>query len=148
VVPEFPLKKDADFQSTNVDHLLYRRGDAAGTRAAWILFELKTEVNSCNDLQIATYKSALDLGMPRLLNALGLIANSPHASPKYSAMPKLGGYPPGAPIELVYLAPCRKNFPDRRMRSVTFRDLEGLELTEYQEVWDIFRTIVLPALRG
>ncbi len=149
VAPEFPLRKETNNQSTNVDHLLYRQADDAGTQAAWIFFELKTDAASCSDPQLEIYRTAMALGMPRLLSDLRLIADASGARAKYRTLTELiSPFPEDAPIELVYLAPCRIKPGFDRAHALTFADLQEVTLPEYPEVWDLFCKIVLPSLLG
>jgi hypothetical protein len=50
VAAEFPLKKQENNQSTNIDYLLLRKG----LSPAWIFVELKTDKNSQSDKQLKT----------------------------------------------------------------------------------------------
>jgi len=50
ILPEFPLKKDNDNQSTNIDFLLFNK-----SKKAMVLLELKTDPSSHNEEQIKTY---------------------------------------------------------------------------------------------
>ena len=148
VVPEFPLKKAENNQSTNADHLLFRHADSTGPAESWVLFELKTDSSSCNDGQLDTYLSALDAGMPKLLAELELIAAASNARAKYAELrTRLAGFPVDRPLELVYLAPCRINVRHDRVLALTFQELAPLSLPEFPQVWDLFRSIVLPACR-
>jgi hypothetical protein len=109
---------------------------------------LKTDSASCNDLQLEIYRSALAMGMPKLLADLRLIAAASGAGAKYAALTaRLAKFPEDAPIELIYLAPCRINVVHQRAISLTFEDLEALSMSEFSEVWDLFRKTILPALR-
>lgn len=148
VVPEFPLKKANNNQTTNADHLLFRhRDDFHGTADAWVMFELKTDTASCSDEQLSIYLSALDRGMPQLLRDLDVIAEASTARQKYAALrDRMLRYPADRPIELLYLAPCRISATDPRVRSVTFKDLEKLQLDDFPEAWKLFRSIVAESM--
>jgi hypothetical protein len=144
VCPEFPLKKPSNNQSTNADHLLFRHVDSNGTAEAWILFELKTDDASCNDLQLNTYLTALDRGMPQLLADLYSISGASNARTKYAELRScISRFPADRPIELVYLSPCRSSIKDTRVTALTFEDLEDLSIGEFPRVWDLLRTIML-----
>lgn len=50
ITPEFPLKKDGNNQSTNIDYMLFNK-----TKKAMVLLELKTDPSSSNANQTDTY---------------------------------------------------------------------------------------------
>jgi hypothetical protein len=148
VVPEFPLKKAANNQSTNTDSLWFRHGNKSKTTDAWIFFELKTDSASCNDEQLSIYRSAMDKGMPQLLNDLAAITAASSSRPKYEALrQRLAHLPVDCPIELVYLSPGRIDCEDPRVLPLTFLDLEKMSLATYPLAWDLFRSIVLPHIQ-
>jgi hypothetical protein len=146
VVPEFPLKKADNNQSTNVDHLLFRHGD----EERWLFFELKTDRLSVRDNQMAIYREAMDKGMLALIEDLSPIRKATHARnrEKYDLLvERLTVFPLNRPIELVYLAPSPVAMLNDGEHSVTFAQLYDLELKRYPEVWELVRTVILPAIR-
>jgi hypothetical protein len=146
IVPEFPLKKASNNQSTNADSLWFRRAKGAITEA-WIFFELKTDSASCNDEQLDIYRAAMDRGMPRLLGDLEAIANASASTSKYRAVQKrLEHLPADRPLELVYLSPTRIACADPRVRPLAFGDLAKINSRRYPEVWKLFQQIVLPSI--
>lgn len=56
LAPEFPLKKDENRQSNNVDWLIYKKGTTESIDDEIILFELKTEDSSFNEDQLDLYR--------------------------------------------------------------------------------------------
>ncbi|MEI7835312.1 MAG: hypothetical protein WCK05_02760 [Planctomycetota bacterium] len=145
VVPEFPLKKPENNQSTNADHLLFRQANGPESQEAWILFELKTDSASVRDDQLGTYLSALDRGMPQLLADVETIAAASNARAKYAELrTRVAHLPEDRPVELVYLSPCHVDIPAGRGLALTFKELDNVSLPEFPAVWDLFRRIVLP----
>jgi len=148
IVPEFPLKKAANNQSTNADHLLFRHADGAGPAEAWVLFELKTDSDSCREEQLDAYLSAIESGMPKLISDLDTIATASNDRAKYAELrSRVARFPPDRPLHLVYLAPCRIQVQHPRVFALTFQDLADLSLSKFPEVWDLFRSMMLPSLR-
>ena len=66
VAAEFPIKKEGNNQSTNVDYVLFRRGDSP----AWIFVELKTDEYSVREDQLAAYNTFKDVKMRNLLRRI------------------------------------------------------------------------------
>jgi len=147
VVPEFPLKKLGNNQSTNADSLWFRHAEGTTITEAWIFFELKTDSASCNDEQLSIYRSAMDRGMPKVLDDLKSIASASSSRAKYQALQRrLEHLPADRPIELVYLSPSRIDCEDHRVMPLSFRELEKMSVADYPLVWELFRSIVLPHL--
>jgi len=149
VVPEFPIKKASNNQSTNVDCLLFREGGRNGERRAWVFFELKTDHGSTRAEQWDIYCAAAKRGMPRLCDDLRTIANASNQPEKYREMlALLQGYETGHPVEIVYLSPGSRRplgMPSD-VHSISFAQLGEAKPENYAEVWHLFRQIVLPRL--
>ncbi len=110
--PEFPLKKDSNNQSTNVDHLLFRRAERVDDER-WLFFELKTDRFSVRDDQIEIYRRAMQRGMPALFQELAAIRTATQArhGQKYDLLvQRLAPFPLNRPIELVYFHRARSPF--------------------------------------
>jgi hypothetical protein len=151
VAPEFPIRKAANNQSTNVDELLYRRGPTPHDER-WVFLELKTASRSVSRPQLAVYKDALTRGMPSLLADLVKIERVTTAKAKYRELRHLvGRYPPNRPLDLVYLAPESVDLATFGLPSaqcLTFSQLASLQLQRYASEWKCFRDTVLPALNA
>lgn len=147
VAPEFPPKRDNN-QSANVDHLLFRRAEHPEDER-WLFFELKTDDLSVRGLQIEIYNRAINKGMPVLRQELRSIQGATTFGKKYDLLDqRLAAFPLERPIELVYLAPTRVDLPlpVNAGHSIAFADLARLQLNHYGEEWQLFQSIVLPAL--
>jgi hypothetical protein len=150
VVPEFPIKKPDNNQSTNVDYLMYRRSNACGSAEAWVFLELKTDDASFDREQFAIYLSAMRRGMPQLRSDLDDIVEATHASAKYDKLlRRLDAYPRDLPIELLYLRPDGPPIADcpDPVHFLSFQKLAGVDLERHAEVWGMFRRILLPAIQ-
>jgi hypothetical protein len=148
VAPEFPLKRADNNQSTNVDHLLFRRAEHPEDER-WLFFELKTDDLSVRDSQIEIYKQAIGRGMPVLRQQLQSIQEATTFGKKYNLLAeRLAAFPLERPIELVYLAPTRIDTGRLGLAScsIAFAELAQLELKRYSDEWQLFRSIILPAL--
>lgn len=149
VVPEFPLKKPgASNQSTNADHLLVLRERPDGLPDCWVLLELKTDSGSYNLPQADIYRLARRDGWRRLRADIVAIRNASVKKQGYTALLQRldthAGYDPPERIEVVYLTPT--SIPPADFRSVHFGELVSVEMDVHQEVWNLLRTLVLPAL--
>lgn len=62
---------------------------------------------------------------------------------------RFSGYPLDRPIEFVYLAPQPHPISqfDGPYRSITFTELEDVELDDNAGEWGVFKELVLPAMR-
>jgi hypothetical protein len=147
VAQEFPLKKPGSFQSTNMDYVLFRN-DEGGRPGAWIFLELKTDRRSLRGVQDQIYADILDMAaMAQLVDDVRAIASRSSQAGKYEALlSRFQGYPLDRPIEVMYLAPDRHelNGYEGRFTSLTFADLEGVEVDDYAGEWGVFKELVLP----
>ncbi len=157
VAPEFPLKREQDFQSINVDYLLRREGSSP----AWLFLELKTSEGSIDKAQLALYREARERGMHHWRKAVmeihGRIRSDAARSEKYEvllkALASAGAWHspelPDLPIEVVYLSP-----PSRAFEASGFKEWgRWLPLEEFArwqprrhpELWAHVRKLLAPA---
>ena len=144
VVPEFPLKKDDNHLSTNVDYLLFHTTPEAAEN--WIFLELKTAAGSIGQEQLDIYRRSVARGMPALMADLPLLRERTKARAEYDELARrVSAFPHDRPIEIIYLAPVAMNEADLGPggRSVTFDQLRTVEIARNAEVWRMFRDSVL-----
>jgi hypothetical protein len=144
VVPEFPLKKDDNHQSTNVDYLLFHTTPDGEEK--WVFLELKTAAGSIGQEQLDIYRRSVARGMPALMSDLPLLRDRTKARAEYDELAlRLSALPHDRPIEIVYLAPVAMIEADLGPggRSVTFEQLRSVEIARHPEVWRMFRDSVL-----
>ena len=148
VAQEFPLKKPGTYQSTNMDYVLFRH-DEEGRAGAWIFLELKTDTRSVRGVQDQIYADILDTAaMPALIDDVRSITERSSQPAKYEALrSRFNGYPLGREIEVMYLAPDKHQLPgyEGRFTSLTFADLDAVEVEDYAGEWGVFKELVLPA---
>jgi len=145
VAPEFPIKKEGNNQSTNVDYVLFKHAEKPEDER-WIFLELKTDRGSVDQDQVDIYQSAIRQGMPALLRDLNAIRAATKAKDKYDALlARFKGLPADRPIELIYLAPSgQMNLNLRGVgRALTMETLANLDLERYPAEWRLFRERVL-----
>ena len=74
IIPEFPLKKDGSFASTNVDYFaLSKECDQ------FFLVELKTDLSSLGEEQDNYLKKAVEKNLKSLVDGIVCISSSPNA---------------------------------------------------------------------
>ena len=78
VIPEFPIKREDNHQSTKVDYFLLSRD-----RSRAFLVELKTEMESRNEKQDAYLVAAKERGLNALLRDIPLMAAASNQQAKY-----------------------------------------------------------------
>jgi hypothetical protein len=148
VAQEFPLKKPGTYQSTNMDYVLFRHDEDSRT-GAWIFLELKTDPRSVRGTQDQIYADILDrAAMPALIDDVRSITARSSQSAKYQALlSRFDGYRLDREIEVMYLAPDKHQLPgyEGRFTSLTFDDLERIEVDDYAGEWGVFKELVLPA---
>ncbi len=148
VVPEFPIKRADSNQTTNADYALFRHSGPS-IRAAWILFELKTDATSIRDIQLRTYLKAREKGMRGLRRELEAVREATKHRQKYARLlERVDTFPVDAPIEILYLTPGNSGdeLQHDGVHVLGFGDLTDLRLPNYTEAWDAFRAAVLPVL--
>jgi hypothetical protein len=148
VAQEFPLKKPGSYQSTNMDYILFRH-DEDGRAGAWIFLELKTDPRSVRSVQDQIYADILDTAtMPALIDDVRSISARSSQRAKYQTLhSRFGGYPLDREIEVMYLAPDKHQLLgyEGRFTSLTFADLDEVEVGDYAGEWGVFKELVLPA---
>lgn len=148
VAQEFPLKKPGTYQSTNMDYVLFRH-DEESRAGAWIFLELKTDPRSVRSVQDQIYADILDTAaMPTLMDDVRSITSRSSQPAKYEALhTRFDGYPLDREIEVMYLAPDEHELPgyEGRFTSLTFADLDSVEVDDYAGEWGVFKELVLPA---
>ncbi len=127
VMPEFPIKKLENNQSTNIDFLLSSDNEI-------IFVELKTDTTSSNDNQMKTYeklKTTSNLGC-KLFNDFEQIKENSSKNKKYQNIQnliqdKLLNLTKLQKLEIVYLVPKRlkekNNFNEYGIEVITFEKL-------------------------
>lgn len=160
LVPEFPLKKNHSWGSTNVDSLLYMWDGESDRIKYWLFLELKTDDGSVDEAQIDIYEKILERSMLSLIEDVKGIFGSPNASAKYNRLiERLSNIPLNdhPPIRFIYLVPTippqlhnpmPKSLDLPYIYPLTFAEIEHLPVKQYPEAWEMFRRIVIPFLRG
>ncbi len=147
VAPEFPLKKDQNNQSTNVDYLFFlnkKNGDQK-----WIMLELKTDHDSVSYNQIDIYSRSIIKGMSKIIDELQIIRKNSIKKHKYNILlENIEKFHSDCPIEIIYLSSFKINsasrYPD--INFLTFSDLLDFKPSKYAEVWNMFREIIIKNL--
>ena len=127
VIPEFPLKKDGNYQSTNVDYLALTVNYEGAC-----LVELKTDMNSLERAQALRLKHAAGKGMSTLLSELDSVAEESKAKGKYSQLKKLlselgvSRIKANVEIQSLYILPRK---PDINTRPY----LKGIEIITFEQ---------------
>lgn len=144
VLSEFPLKKVAGNQSTNVDHVYFDH-----TAERWLFCEIKTDASSVRHDQVGIYLKAARVGMPALVDGVRTIREATLQPEKYTALlQRLEGLPVDRPLSLIYLAPGlgMASLPPS-VRVLSYAELAELEHRRHPEAWSAFRSLLIPALR-
>jgi hypothetical protein len=161
VAQEFPLKKSANNQSTNVDYLLH----LSGMGETWLFLELKTDLSSHRDHQAAIYAEKLvNASMNALVDDVATIASASTKKAKYtSLLSRFDGYsrPLSGDVAIAYLAPRQvsakgllpKSVAPKQvsafsdiLRSWTFDQLRQVSSRLYPDAWDLFKLHIVPAV--
>lgn len=148
VAPEFPIKKEGNNQSTNVDYLLYRTQNSSA-EDAWLFVELKTDKGSFDEVQYNTYKRAQVAGMAKLREDLNHIYRKTRDKKKYKALfEKLKSSDLDRPIELVYVIPSgsKRPKPEKGLKVLTFKRISKMKLQRYPLVWHAFREEIVKSI--
>jgi hypothetical protein len=146
VVPEFPLKKDDNAQSTNADALFAVTGDSS----SWALTEIKTDARSFDVGQLQRYVKAREQGMAVLRKELLQIhaAAGARARVGYWRVKQLldqaaDSVPLTAPVRIVYLVPDDMRpshlalLQQAEAYVVSFSELERLRAAHQDNVWKV-----------
>lgn len=148
VAPEFPIKKEGNNQSINVDYLLYRKQNASA-QAAWLFVELKTDTGSFDERQYGAYKRAQIDGMVKLREGLNDIFSKTRDKNKYKILfKKLKSFNLDRRIELVYLVPSDTKMPNptEDLRILTFKQISRKQMKRYPKAWCAFRNLVVRSI--
>lgn len=142
--PEFPIKKEDNNQSTNVDYLFHATSDNLDKK--WIMVELKTDRDSLHSNQIETYCKCKKDGMKSIINNIQSIRSNSSKKNKYDLLlERIQRFPPDCPLEVVLITTFETNlentYPD--VTFFTIDDLISFKPNKYNEVWDLFREIIL-----
>lgn len=147
IVAEFPLKRQGDFRSTNVDHLFVRT--SPGVLDPWIFFELKTDPRSIKDAQLVAYVAAMNRGMAQLVKDLDAIAGRTQFKRKYAETVKRlsnsTALADGIRLLVLSPTPIPSVTPDKGDVWL-FGDLSDEDLETYSEEWGLFKRFLLPVL--
>ena len=141
IAPEFPLKKESNNQSTNVDYLLRRDGE----HPAWLFLELKTAVDSFRDPQLETYLKARAAGMQALLRDLRTIQRASDHRDKYEHLLQVveREVPVEVECEVIYLSPVLPRSLPEQVRVFTLDALAAWSPVErHVALWPHVRRLL------
>lgn len=144
VVPEFPLKKDNNSQSTNVDYLFHLTKENGANK--WVMVELKTDHDSISLNQLETYCKSIKIGMNKIIEDLLVIRNNSLKKHKYNLLiDRIEKYNSNCSLEVIYISPFDTGLVNKFpiIKFITFNDLLKFNPYKYTEVWDLFREIIL-----
>lgn len=141
VINEFPIKKDDNNQSTNVDYLM-RSGDE------WIFIELKTDLGSLRENQVEFYKKAVNTGAQKLHSDLKDISKASKQKDKYKYLIEKTSNPPNT-VHVIFLTP-----PENDKRPAVLEEIDDwgqwLSIedffadnfeTKHPELWKLVRML-------
>lgn len=128
ITPEFPIKKDGNNQSTNVDFLLMSEDEI-------IFVELKTDTTSSNDTQMQIYqnlKNSQNLGL-KLFEDFEQIKSKSSKKKKYNTHQenidcKLKELKNLQKLKIVYLVP-------KKLKDKSAFDEEGKKVITFEELY-------------
>jgi hypothetical protein len=135
VAPEMPIKKAANFQTTNVDHV-YRLDDGR-----WLLVELKTDMGSLRDEQLPVIVAAAARGMPALVDDITRVRAASKHRRKYDALlRRLDGRRLDGPVEVVLVVPHPHPEVPPEVRQLALVDVLAVEQhPRFPQAWARFR---------
>ena len=152
VTQEFPLKKPDNYQSTNMDYVLYQEA-AGGSSGRWLFLELKTDPRSVRFDQNDIYNRLMESGrsMRELVQEIREIQAQSSQPEKYEEpLERLAPYDSHLeePIELLFMSPVPVHVPgaEKEPEVILFRNLQDLDLTEFDDEWDLFKALAIPQL--
>jgi hypothetical protein len=146
IIPELPIKKDGNYQSTNLDYFA-----ACNSQNKGFLVELKTDPHSCRADQFNLYLKVQKNGFGKIIKDIRTIKDSPHNRyrKKYEYLLSVlesGKVDLNIDLEIIYILPeagiqrLSKNLQDSN-QTVHFITLESLRssivTSSFQEEWDI-----------
>lgn len=142
VAPEFPLKREGNHLSTNVDYLLRREGP----HPAWLFLELKTSADSVGREQLATYRAAREQGMRHwrrgLLSIRDAVRDDAPRKKRYNRLleqlAKAGAWLGEYPIEVIYLSPPSPLFEEEHegVRWIPLDEFARWKPRQHSELWE------------
>jgi len=144
VVPEFPLKKDSNNQSTNIDYLFFLTIENGENK--WIMLELKTDMDSVKTEQLEIYCNSIQKGMKRIIEDLIVIRNNSSKKHKYNILiERIENFKSDCPLEVIYLSPNKTGLESNNpeIKFITFAELIDFKPKKYEEVWELFREILI-----
>lgn len=144
VAPEFPLKRDGDARSTNVDYLLHR----GGRRPAWVFLELKTDARSIKPEQLALYLAAKNRGLPAIVADIEnfILPNTKQRTKYLRLLDRVTGKRDGRDalgdeIEVVYLSP-KAPTTDERVAWLSLADFAAWTPPVHRELWTRLQPLI------
>jgi len=145
-IPEFPLKKIKNFQSTNIDWLLIDK-----INNTLYCVELKTDSHSFRDTQLKKYIQIQEIvktnGAAFLFEQLNLIAPKSNRKDKYSGLLKFiddnsYNFSVYKNFEIIYLVPDDSKLDDRRIKRLNFSQLPK-DISIFNEEWQQLRKLLI-----
>jgi hypothetical protein len=148
IIPELPIKKEGNNQSTNLDYLVVCK-----TQKKAFLVELKTDPNSCKLKQLEIYIEAQASGLIQIIKDIKIIYNSPnnHYQGKYEYLLSLLSpekIDQNLKLELIYILPelglqkllKKSDALKKKVHFITLEILSTIQISgQFQEEWDIIR---------
>jgi len=148
IMPEFPLKKKENNQSTNIDYLLINKNEKK-----IVLFELKTDRSSFNDKQKTIYeelkKTIRKQSAFLLIKNLEFIRDASKKPEKYQyVFDRCKKYrelfKEIKTTEIIYLTPKTFDEPQaNNIITISFGDLPEKIQTDYHDEWRIIRKYLI-----
>jgi hypothetical protein len=143
VAPEFPLKREGNQLSTNVDYLLRREGPTP----AWLFLELKTSSDAVSREQLASYGAAREYGMRHvrrdLFSIRDAVGNDAPRKTRYNRLleqlARAGAWLGEHPIEVVYLSPPSPLFDEPGndwVRWIPLDEFARWKPRQHSELWE------------
>ena len=83
IIPEFPLKKDENNQSVNVDYVMFSKN-----KSSCLFIELKTDMSSKNDIQTSYLKQNSTKKIKDFIDNINKISDKTKHKEKYSNLQK------------------------------------------------------------
>lgn len=134
VVPEFPLKKSDNSQSTNADYLFKSSGNE------WLLVEIKTEITAIRKNQLEVYEEIQDSEFAELISKIEAILENTKKKSKYEhLLTEIKNYHPlTGKTRIIYITP-HKNCPFQK-------DVAGIDWISFKDLFFDFKSEKHPDL--
>lgn len=140
VAPEFPLRRQQDARSTNVDFLLHKSGEDP----AWLLVELKTEADSLDLEQLGLYVEQAARGMRALRAEIDFIRERSRHKAKYERL--LAELSDEAAhsyrVDVLCLAPNARSVQVPGVRFIGLDEFASWQPQEHRELWELLRPLL------